>query len=84
MERLTAREETGNAYYPHCFREDTCGGAGCAEKDGSCEFSEKVCEKLAAYEDTNLTPEQVMELDRLYRAKCEELAKYQKLEDDCK
>lgn len=84
MERLTAREESGSAYYPHCFREDTCGGGRCAEHRGICEFSEKVCETLAAYEDTNLTPEQIVVMDKLYREKCEELAKYQKLEDDGK
>ena len=78
MERLTAREESGNAYYPHCFREDTCGGGGCAEHSGICEFSEKVCETLAAYEDTNLTQEQIVELDRAYREKCEEVAKLEK------
>lgn len=77
MERLTAREESGNAYYPHCFREDTCGGMGCAENDGICEFSERVCEKLAAYEDTNLTPKQVVEMQ-------EELARYKQTEDDGK
>ena len=65
MERLTERTEEGNAYYPHCFREDTCGGFGCAEHSGACEFSEKVCEKLAAYEDTGLMPEQIYEMDRL-------------------
>ena len=77
MERLTAREESGNAYYPHCFREDTCGGVGCSEHDGFCEFSERVCEKLAAYEDTNLSPKQVVEMQ-------EELARYKQMEDDGK
>lgn len=82
MERLTAREESGHAYYPHCFREDTCGGGGCAEYSGICEFLEKVCETLAAYEDTNLTPEQILEIDKDYRELCEKLNKYQKLEED--
>jgi hypothetical protein len=31
-------------------------------------------DRLAAYEDTDLTPEQIKEMDRLYREKCEELA----------
>ena len=30
-------------------------------------------QRLGEYEDTELTPEQIVELDRLYREKCEEL-----------
>lgn len=37
---------------------------------------------LASYEDTNLIPEQIVEIDRAYRDKCEEIAKYQRLEED--
>ena len=64
MERLTARNENGKkkAYYPYCFREDTCDGDGSSEKCDTCEFSTKICEKLAEYEDTGLTPEQLLEL----------------------
>lgn len=32
-----------------------------------------VCEKLAGYEDTDLTPDQIREIDRLYSEKCREL-----------
>lgn len=52
MERLTERED-GNAYFPQCF-EEPCLGAGCVQSQ--CDFTEKVCERLAAYEDTGLTP----------------------------
>ena len=57
MERLT--EWTGgqprHAYYPRCF-EEPCYGRGCKIED--CPFETAVCERLAAYEDTGLTPEQ--------------------------
>ena len=59
MKRLTAIEENGNAFYPYCFREDTCFGAGESEKCTECDFAKKVCETLAAYENTGLTPEEV-------------------------
>lgn len=59
MKRLTAIEENGNAFYPYCFREDTCFGAGESEKCLECDFAKKVCETLAAYENTGLTPEEV-------------------------
>ena len=62
MERLTAISENGKAYYPYCFREDTCDGCGSSEKCGQCELSLKVCETLAAYENTGLTPPEIMEL----------------------
>lgn len=59
MERLTRRSDTGHAYYPRCF-EEPCNGNGCKFKD--CPFDETICERLAAYEDTELTPEEVSAL----------------------
>ena len=57
MERLTEWNggQTRHAYYPRCF-EEPCYGEGCKIKD--CPFKTAVCERLAAYEDTGLTPEQ--------------------------
>ena len=49
--RLTARGEKGYAYYPYCFRDDTCGGMGCSEKCDTCNFNLMICERLAEYED---------------------------------
>jgi hypothetical protein len=51
MDRLTARNRRGKAYFPYCFREDTCEGLGTSEKCGTCELTHMVCEKLAEYED---------------------------------
>lgn len=59
MDRLTRRSDTGHAYYPRCF-EEPCNGNGCKFKD--CPFDETICERLAAYEDTGLTPEEVSAL----------------------
>ena len=58
MERLTEWNESShkNAYYPRCF-EEPCYGTGCKIKD--CQFETAVCERLAAYEDTGLTPEEI-------------------------
>lgn len=71
MERLTARNENGakEAYYPYCFREDTCDGDGMSEKCDMCDFPIKICERLAEYEDTGLNPEQIRELDERDTAK---------------
>lgn len=74
MKRLTARNKDGGAYFPHCFREDTCDGNGYSEKCNDCGFAQQICEKLAAYEDTGITAEQMREIDRLYAEKCRELA----------
>lgn len=57
MERLTKREN-GHAHYQRCF-EEPCGGMGCRTED--CEFNVEICERLAAYEDTGLEPEQCAE-----------------------
>lgn len=51
MERLTGRDEHGNANYPYCFREDTCKGYGASSKCDDCSMTTKICSKLAQYED---------------------------------
>lgn len=60
MERLTERNECGDAYYPECF--DHCMGEGASEKCNDCEYDKKLCDTLAAYEDTGLTPPEIREL----------------------
>ena len=72
MKRLTAIEENGNTFYPYCFREDTCFGAGESEKCTECDFAKKVCETLAAYENTGLTPSQILEMKERDTAKAPE------------
>lgn len=59
MERLTKRSDAGHAYYPRCF-EEPCIGDGCKIKD--CLFDNTICERLAAYEDSELEPEEVSAL----------------------
>ena len=61
MERLTRRSDTGHAYYPRCF-EEPCNGNGCKFKD--CPFDETICERLAAYEDSDCEPEEVLPKDK--------------------
>lgn len=58
MERLTERNKSSHkhAYYPRCFKEP-CYGSGCKIKD--CPFETAVCERLAAYEDIGMTPEEI-------------------------
>ena len=79
MERLTERNERGGAYYKKCF-EEPCNGTGEEECD-ACEHSYAICERLAAYEDLEITPEQVREIDKAYTELCAELGKYKKLEE---
>lgn len=67
-ERLTARDE-GEAYFKKCF-EEPCNGKG--QDCCNCNFTEEICERLAAYEDTGLLPEQIREIDIAYRELCEE------------
>lgn len=74
MERLTARDNYGEAYYPHCFRVKECEGDGASERCNNCKFATNICERLAAYEDLGLTPEQLKEIDRMYAEVCRKLA----------
>lgn len=58
MERLTEwnDEQTRHAYYPRCLK-NPCYGSGCKIND--CPFETAVCDRLAAYEDIGLTPEEI-------------------------
>lgn len=69
MERLTEwnGEQTRHAYYPRCFKEP-CYGSGCKIKD--CPFEIAVCERLAAYEDTGLEPNEVTALQKDWSDLC--------------
>lgn len=48
MKQLTAKDISGKAYYPECFKR--CGGIGSSSKCDKCEISEQICETLAGYE----------------------------------
>lgn len=67
MERLTEwnDEQTRHAYYPRCF-EEPCYGGGCKIND--CPFETAVCDRLAAYEDTGLSPEKVSWMKEIVEA----------------
>ena len=67
MERLTAYD--GNYYYPHCMRGSTCDGRGPSEKCKECEFDDRICVTIGKYEDTGLTPQEIMELKERDTAK---------------
>lgn len=67
MERLTRRTECGDAYYPECY--ERCYGEGASEKCNDCDYDEKICDTLAGYEDTGLTPEQIQLLKERDTAK---------------
>lgn len=66
MERLTKREN-GHVHYPRCF-EEPCGGMGCRTED--CEVKVEICERLAAYEDTGLEPDEVNALQKDWSDLC--------------
>ena len=75
MERLTARNKTSpkEAYYPYCFQNDTCNGQGPSDKCDKCPLTYHICETLADYEDTGLTPEEIRELKERGTAKAPEI-----------
>lgn len=76
MERLTS-------YKSECKREMICKYEDCNTceehcphlNEDNCPCLQEVLEKLAEYEDTGLTPEQIKDIDRLYTEKCKELGK---------
>lgn len=65
MDRLTGWNKGNSAYYVNCFDESApCGGGMPGKACGECAFDRKHCEKLAAYEDSGLTPERAQELGK--------------------
>ena len=62
MERLTARDPAGNAYLPYC---EECGGDMCRYR---CEHFDKVCEKLARYEEQGEQAEKLLAESEAARA----------------
>ncbi|GHU42292.1 hypothetical protein FACS1894111_05990 [Clostridia bacterium] len=42
-------------------------------------LTSNVLERLGKYEDTGISPEQIHEMDKLYREKCEEVAELKEL-----
>lgn len=71
MGRLTAWNN-GDAYYPKCF-EEPCSGVGCSNE--RCEFKYEKCKRLAEYEDTGLSPEEIMDKKTEYCVDMQELLK---------
>lgn len=57
MDRLTDNHYTGNGYYLKCS-----GAQKCAEHCEDCAKLEEAVNRLAAYEDTGLTPEEVKDM----------------------
>lgn len=57
---------------------DTCPDH-CMTKGGVCTdcVINECFKRLAEYEKTGLTPQQMMEIDKLYQEKCEELAHFE-------
>lgn len=66
MKRFT-KVEHGRSYYPACF-EEPCSGSGCTKE--LCAFSEEACERLAAYENTGLEPEEILSGKELAEIAC--------------
>lgn len=60
--RMTARGDHG-AYFPECF--DRCEGDPKPGACADCDFTQRTCEKLAAYEYTGLTPDGVERLKKI-------------------
>ena len=56
MERYTEKHYTGNGHYLLCS--GTCETLNC----GDCGILDKIVDRLAAYEDTGLTPEEVQQM----------------------
>lgn len=86
MERLTLVDEKGRVLFsPEGYGEDEGYTIIQLAESGHIGLLEEIAEKFAnyeqrlkEYEDIGLTPEQLIEVDRLYAEKCKELAELEK------
>lgn len=74
MERLTIRNSEGIGVLKQPFECERCGDLQWSIPDLG---NGSPIDRLAEYEDTGLTPEQIREIDGLYAEKCKELSGYQ-------
>ena len=82
MDRLTARKG-GLAYYTACFADDApCGGGNPGEQCLRCDQMEKQCQRLAAYEDTGLTPEAITRMKSATERQAETIRQLEKANAD--
>ena len=77
MERLTNIQGIPKKCVDCPEYSDCCGNLQCNEVDNC-------LKRLKAYEDTGLTPEQMLEIDQMYRKKCEEIKLIEKQLIQCK
>lgn len=75
MERLTIRNSEGIGVLKQPFECERCGDLQWSLPDLG---NGSPVDRLAEYEDTGITPEQIREIDRLYAEKCKELSEIQK------
>jgi hypothetical protein len=74
MDRLTGWDH-GNAFFKACFENGGCKHMG-TDKCADCVHMLRACNKLAAYEDAGMEPEQIMEAaNRKHNCKIECLLK---------
>ena len=92
MEKLMIEDEyIENSYMPKALcsigrdgKADDCDtySEHCKDKAGICSECEinECFKRLAEYEKTGLDPQQIVEMDKLYQEKCEELARFELIE----
>lgn len=71
MKRLTGKDKEG-AFLLAC-RQEPCKDL--KENCNACGYMQDALERLAAYEELGIVPEQMKEIDKLYKKKCEETYK---------
>lgn len=80
MERYTSKDRNG-ATVLELRANRSAWSVGRKERDPMYRIYGEAVDRLSAYEDIGLTPEQLLEIDQLYAEKCKEVAELRKLTD---
>lgn len=84
MERLTERFSNGQAAVLACGNNCKYDFKYCNNHLEDCPAINEIYERLALYEDTDLTPEQMKQIDKAYSELAKELAELKKQLPPCK
>ena len=78
MNRLTERFNNGQIGIVGCGTNCKYDYKYCHNHSEDCPTINEIYERLAQYEDIGLTPEQLMQIDKMYADRCREIAELER------
>lgn len=78
MKRLTERFKNGQVGIAGCGTKCKYDFKYCHNRFEDCPTIDEIYERLAQYEDIGLTPEQLLQIDKMYADRCREISELER------